>query len=452
MLVLAVSPWANGQNDEPARPSYSRMLNIEALLDNHVRFLARRYNLSADQETYTQAFLHAKTDQFLERHREQLFDLVDRLVDVRAGAEMSPQELVAWGKLALPLYQEAKTLIIEGNNEWRMTLTEEQQKVHDDDLRDMYTSFTTTEDQLQRIVSGQMTLEEFRRGPGRNVPRLNPVPVPMSPGAAAPTKPGAAGASTVENAPPPAPKPTIPAAPPKSPPTPPAKPATPPQGTSPPPASGTQPPPPAADQTDARSSRAPRGDAAAPRSDAARAGRNAPAAPTKTGTGSDFESQWEAYVREFIQKYQLDEAQTQRANSILKDCQEQARRVFDKHKDDLERIDKKLQSLAETKEGPDKLKELNELNQQRAKLLAPIDEIFERQLKPRLDKLPTRAQRQAAEAAPKSPAMPPAGAEKGERKPGRGEPKPPVPPPPPPVQPPPAPEAPPPDHESSAQE
>lgn len=35
---------------------------------------------------------------------------------------------------------------------------------------------------------------------------------------------------------------------------------------------------------------------------------------------------------------------------------------------------------------------------ERRKLMAPVDEIFEKRLKPRLDPLPTRAQRRAAHA------------------------------------------------------
>lgn len=38
-----------------------------------------------------------------------------------------------------------------------------------------------------------------------------------------------------------------------------------------------------------------------------------------------------------------------------------------------------------------------EYGRRQAKLLAPITEIFEKQLKPRLEKLPTRAQKRMAE-------------------------------------------------------
>ncbi len=46
------------------------------------------------------------------------------------------------------------------------------------------------------------------------------------------------------------------------------------------------------------------------------------------------------------------------------------------------------------------------LDQRRQKLTAPLDRIFEQQLKPRLEKLPTRAQRTAAASTEKKESHP----------------------------------------------
>lgn len=392
MQILALTVLASavgaalGQSDEPARPSYSRMLNIDSLIDNHVRFLARRYNLSEDQEAYTLAFVRQKADSFLQKHREELYDLVDRLFEVRAGGDMDSQDLVKWGQRALPLYEEAKLLIIDGNSEWRGVLTDEQRKTHDEDLREMNESFTTTEDQLRRIVSGQMTLDEFRKGPGRQAPRLtanqgvkSPPTRETPPVVARETPPVAreTPAVTREATPHPAPVAT-------------ATPTTPTNNVRPTPdASGR-----ATSKPALRPADSPAGSTRRGQSGRDRAGQRGQPSP---GAGSaDFESQWEAYVRDFIQRYQLDESQTQKAQSILKDCQELAQRQMQKRKPEIERLDKKLATLPESKDKP---KEVAEINQQRTKLLEPITEIFEKQLKPRLERLPTRAQRQAAEQA-----------------------------------------------------
>jgi hypothetical protein len=367
------------------RPSYSRMLNIDALIDNHARFLARRYNLSDEQDQYTQALLKQKADQFLARHREELYDLIDRVVEVRAGGEIDTTELIAWGQRALPLYEEAKAMIVTGNDEWRAILSEEQRKVHDDDLREMYTSFSTTEDQLQRIISGQMTSEEFRRGPGRQVPAVTgPAQVPQAhtPTPATPTPQPGMPPGHVARRP------------------------------------GTRPP--GADSAG---------------SDPSIPGR--PQRPVRPGTASgpaNFESQWEAYVREFIQKYKLDSAQIERANALLKDCQEQANRIVAKRKPEMDRIEEKLKELAASTE-PEKQKELKELNERKQKMLEPINEIFEKTLKPKLERLPTRAQRQAAESSPSVPGSTPPGKESAGQPPRTRPPRPQ-----PPENPPPAPE------------
>ncbi len=405
LLLIGGTAVAPGQSD-PTRPSYSRLLNIDALLEAHARTLARRYNLSEEQERYTQAFLREKANAFLDKHREELFDLIDRLVEVRAGGDMEQQELIAWGKQALPLYEEAKTLIVQGNNDWRGILSEEQRKTHDEDLQEMYAGFVTTEDQLQRIVSGQMTLDEFRKGPARQVPRpaqeLRPAASPQAQAGVTPERD---------------PRPTPPSAPGQ-------------RSTAYDSGAGAN----------ARSSQAPTGGTAVGSPGGQRGRGRAGATQSQPArSGADFESQWEAYVREFIQRYQLDEGQTERAQSILKDCQDAAQRVVQKNKGEIEQLDKKLLGLAESKDA-DKLKELSEISARRTKLLEPINEIFEKQLKPRLEKLPTRAQRQAAEEAGKrAPVTPPTPG-----KPGRPGPRPPPPQPPQPPQPPPPQEQPPP--------
>ncbi len=119
----------------------------------------------------------------------------------------------------------------------------------------------------------------------------------------------------------------------------------------------------------------------------------APADPASARRGR--ESAWEAYTREFIAKYHLDGGQSQKALSILRECQEEANQYLLRHKSDFEQLQQKLEKVA--KADAPKEEELRTRSQQATKLRAPLNEIFERQLKPRLEKLPTRAQRAAAE-------------------------------------------------------
>lgn len=372
VTLLAIGLWpASAQESEQPKGGFSSMLNVDAMVDNYARLLARKYDLTEDQDAFTQQFLREKCHEFLDKHRDELYALVDRMFEVRGGAEIDQQEMMNWGRQAAPLFQEAKRLIVEGNAEWRQILTEEQRRVHDEDLKLMYDSFATTEDQLQRIVSGQMTVDEFRRGNPGGPPARESSPVPPpAPAERASSGTGAVQPHRVEG---------------------PAATATTGSG--------------AAPRRGVTTGRRPAerigrsGGAVQPaRGDRSGAARNRGGGPTPLKAGPEFEGQWEAYVREFIQRYQLDEAQSQKAMSILKDCQEQARSHMAKRKHELEALENRAKALANK---PDSAKESAEVNQQRQKLLEPIGAIFERQLKPRLERIPTRAQRQAAESAPR---------------------------------------------------
>lgn len=119
---------------------------------------------------------------------------------------------------------------------------------------------------------------------------------------------------------------------------------------------------------------------------------------------------WEAYVRDFIRRYSLDGGQTQQCLEILSQCQAQAHAHLDRHRADFERIERIAGELADG-ELAQRGQRVAALQAEFDKLVAPLGEIFESQLKPRLEKVPTRAQRRAAEspsaASPPQPASQP---------------------------------------------
>ena len=389
--VFGVLAWpARAQTDEREHTTgYNAIIdNIDLLVDNYARFLVRKYDLTEEQDEYTNFLLRERAYQFLDSHEGGLRDLVDRLFDVRTGGEITPEELIEWGRQAGPIYDEAKKLIIVGNEEWREILTPEQQKTHDEDLKLMYQSFETTEEQLERIVSGEMTVEEFRSPQrGRRSARAR------THKPAAQTEPDQEPQVTPDS--------------------PPAKPLGEPEST---PRRGEPPVGPtdrAAKQGGERTLRPkPERKSTPAQKPPTRPDRSKPdagtrdAKPGRSAGQSDKqpESAWEKYVREFIAKYQLNDEQTQKANAVLEDCQAQAERYTIGRKEQLEKLDKQIAELKKSKDK-NKNKRLSELNEKRKSLMDPLDRIFEQQLKPRLERLPTRAQRRAAEvAAKKKPA------------------------------------------------
>jgi hypothetical protein len=143
------------------------------------------------------------------------------------------------------------------------------------------------------------------------------------------------------------------------------------------------------------------GGPAAGRSSAAVPDRGSKRTPGKrSAAGATSADEWEQYVQQFIQRYALTEEQASRANKILKSCQSQRDRLMRNRAEQLERLNRQEEALRTSSDNPNKAKEQAEITAQRAKLMAPIDSIFDKQLKPRLEKIPTRAQREAAEKAP----------------------------------------------------
>jgi len=120
----------------------------------------------------------------------------------------------------------------------------------------------------------------------------------------------------------------------------------------------------------------------------------APTLPRLEFVEIDFETQWEAYTRAFIARYQLNEEQSQKAGSICAECQQQARAYVAAHRAEFEKLDAQLRVM---RSGPPDDSRERRLRAHREALMQPITRIFEDRLKPRLDKLPTRAQRKAAE-------------------------------------------------------
>ncbi|MCG3125733.1 MAG: hypothetical protein CHACPFDD_00559 [Phycisphaerae bacterium] len=400
IAVLFVADAALGQDKPKTR--WSSLMNVDLMVDTYANFLVRKYDLTDEQAAFTKELLHAKANDFMGANGQEVRDLLDRMFEVRTGAEMEQDELVDWGKRSLPVYQAAKQFIVAGNSEWREILDERQKAIHDGDVRQMEESFSTTEDQLQRIVTGEMTVDEFRkprrqRSNDRVVqrPKTQVVSQAEPPVEAAPPDDAAVVSESSAGAPPAA-RPLRPDRNPNLRTHPGSEPGNPePQEhvvvVEPPMETPAVEAPPAA--VVAHGNRGGRAVSSPPGSSR----RMQHQASSTSGPG--WESKWDQYVKDFIAKYQLDAGQTQKANDILKDCKDQATRRLARDKSKLESLDAEIAKVTAAKDEKEKGQKLTELTQQRGKLVEAVDEIFEKQLKPRLEKLPTRAQRRAAEAA-----------------------------------------------------
>ncbi|MGE0482365.1 MAG: hypothetical protein AB7Q17_18050 [Phycisphaerae bacterium] len=119
---------------------------------------------------------------------------------------------------------------------------------------------------------------------------------------------------------------------------------------------------------------------------------------TTQPTTAPVESEWERYTREFIARYRLTADQVEQAMTILRDCQKRAAQHVRDQRPRFEELERRTAD-ADKLTGAARAAEDENVAALRAALRAPIDEIFEREIKPRLDKLPTTAQRSAAASA-----------------------------------------------------
>jgi hypothetical protein len=104
------------------------------------------------------------------------------------------------------------------------------------------------------------------------------------------------------------------------------------------------------------------------------------------------EDWWDSHVAKFIRDYELDQAQITAAKSILNEMKQRAASRRAARKAEFEAVAKKL-AQARKKNDREKIRLANE---EQAKLSAFVTELFQ-ELKDRLDKIPTPAQRKRYE-------------------------------------------------------
>ncbi|HMQ35144.1 MAG TPA: hypothetical protein PKD53_30780 [Chloroflexaceae bacterium] len=110
---------------------------------------------------------------------------------------------------------------------------------------------------------------------------------------------------------------------------------------------------------------------------------------------SEWEGEWDRYVREFCEHYKLGNEQRQQAQRLLDECKSRATEYVRRKRQAFEAFDRLRANFVKLSSEEQNARRAA-LTAQRAFLLAPINAVFEERLKPALEKLPTRAQRQAA--------------------------------------------------------
>jgi len=295
-MCLGVAP-AKAQQSERKAPW--ELWPTDKMIEMACDQIGRRYNLTPEQDEYTRALMSQRVKRFLGTYEGEIRSLLKEAWTLRLKGDTPTTETAkTWADRAAPIFEAAKKEILEGNQEWREVLNEQQQQIHDVDMRVMDANFRVTSQRLDRWRGGGFDeARDWARG-------------------------GFMGAIAG------------------------------------PPSSTTQPP-------------------------------RLPRAPGLPRMQEDY---WQQYVERFIQNYKLEESQTRPPRSTLSEGKQRAKEYRQGRKEQFEKADKKYrEALAAT---PRNLDSIRQARREVSELNRPIKELF-RELRDRLDGIPTAAQKQA---------------------------------------------------------
>ncbi len=154
------TPTTSKSESRPAtaqtHPNNPELWNAEQMMQESVLQISRRYNLNKAQEDYTRLLLVKRVTAFLEKYEPEVRELLKESIGLRLGKKAGTAEAyAAWAVRAAPIYAEAQKAILEGNEEWRVILNDEQKKTHDADLGQMRANFQNVDRMLDGWKAGK---------------------------------------------------------------------------------------------------------------------------------------------------------------------------------------------------------------------------------------------------------------------------------------------------------
>ncbi len=363
LAVLPASLAAAQESGSPQEPQVQRTpiptegfwptrVMIDRVLDRITEEIAEQYELDEDQVEKTRALLKKRVPLFLDENRAEIQTLMNQFFEVQlAGEPPAPEEVAGWSKRVLPLMEKLENLATQVADEMRSYMSEEQVLRLEGEMAAFQAGLNLARGKLQVWAGGgydPQTEWVYDRAERRRREREERRRLEQEMQAAreevlgAPQDPAESG-----------------------------------NGTS-----------------AAAGSSIGDGQPAAARGGPVRAPATQPAAA---------KDEWEQYVEDFTRRYELNEAQRQEAQRILRARQKDRDEYLRRKAGQLEQVAARMRSAAGEAERQRASAEAERLN-------APVKRMFQ-QLKDQLGRLPTRAQREAAarRALESAPATRPAG-------------------------------------------
>jgi hypothetical protein len=344
----------NGWNSEPDQFALDLTAEVESLppWDYQGRFnalasiIGDRYLLSEEQQQQAAGLVARESFGLFMRHSDRIMDYSLDMLKTRASGEaITPEQVARWVELAEPVLKDGRERMTAVAKEFGSQLDPEQQQMLQRDLGAANRRLDRMEQLSQKWKRGEWSPEDW--GIADDPIQLEgEIKREMEQGeqnAPGESRPDAAG-QTAERRP------------------------------------GKEPP----DTPDGQSPQRPG------RPTGRAADSEQPRRPDQASVVAPAdEHEWARYVRDFIRRYDLNEAQQNRAWAIYRDVRAYGDRIE-------ERVTKAVADLTERRARTQDADALAKLDSQVAAARQPLDRIFE-QMKRRLDRLPTRAQRVDAE-------------------------------------------------------
>ena len=149
-------PAAKKAPTAQTHPNNPELWNVDAMMEEAVSQIARRYNLNTAQENYTRLLLTKRTRAFLETYETDVRELLKESIEWRLGTKPPTVEsYVKWAGRAAPIYQAAAKAILDGNEEWDSILNEDQKKIHTADVALMKSNFAGINKTMEEWQSGK---------------------------------------------------------------------------------------------------------------------------------------------------------------------------------------------------------------------------------------------------------------------------------------------------------
>lgn len=157
-VITGASAYAQGTPTEgPTKAELEKpSANVEAIMQQAVRNIARRYNLNEAQREKTRDIMFREVRAFLKEHEDEVWPVIREIIKSQMGWKPPSDtgQVSGLGKAARPLAELAKAKIFKANQEWRAYLTPEQKRLHDFDLAEMTQTFDRIDENLQSWSEG----------------------------------------------------------------------------------------------------------------------------------------------------------------------------------------------------------------------------------------------------------------------------------------------------------